>query len=198
MTRDMNTDKSSWWLRRWCVIWKCSCKADLGPVVTEGTEGGGGCCAFSLTSAPAQFHITVMHLSQKKWDFIAVFFCEHSPRICFVFLLVMEDTGLQFLPLCNVSDRDRRVCGSFFWSGLVCQYFHQLLGGWLGSALPEWSSSALSQSESSYRPWFKGKTWIIRANRLFMQTTQADSDLLSACLYTFMFSSLIRTLQPTS
>lgn len=39
--------------------------------------------------------------------------------------------------------------------------FHQLVGGWLGSALPEWSSSALSQSESSYWPWCGAKTWII-------------------------------------
>lgn len=42
----------------------------------------------------------------------------------------------------------------------VCLFclFHQLCGAWLGSTLPEWSSSALSQSESSYRPWFHRKT----------------------------------------
>lgn len=33
--------------------------------------------------------------------------------------------------------------------------FHQWPAGWLGSALPEWSSSVLSQSESSYRPWWE-------------------------------------------
>ena len=45
-----------------------------------------------------------------------------------------------------------------WWAGRRCWVLsHQLAGGWLGSALPEWSSSALSQSESSYRPW----SWII-------------------------------------
>lgn len=68
-----------------------------------------------------------------------------------MFLLVMKDTGLQFLPLCNVSDRDSvysEVCQSkggihrpglrefffvlFFWSGLVCQIFTSCLEvGWV-------------------------------------------------------------------
>lgn len=53
--------------------------------------------------------------------------------------------------------------GSFFYCCCcccVCMFFcfHQLFGAWLGSTLPEWSNSALSQSESSYRPWFHRKT----------------------------------------
>lgn len=56
------------------------------------------------------------------------------------------------------------VYSLFRWSESCIQspspsvQFHQLPVGWLGSALPEWSSSVLSQSESSYRPWWGGKT----------------------------------------
>lgn len=82
----------------------------------------------------------------------------------------MKDTGLHFLPLCNVPDHDSvssKVCKSergihrpdvWVLQWVEVSDFHQLVGGWLGSALPELSSSALSQSESSYRPWFGGKT----------------------------------------
>lgn len=76
--------------------------------------------------------------------------------ICFVLLL-------HFLHFWNVPDYDSAfsgVCkrhggiqGPDLWVEASC--FHQLAGGWLGSAMPEWSNSALSQSESSYRPWSK-------------------------------------------
>lgn len=59
--------------------------------------------------------------------------------------------------------------------------FHQLPAGWLGSTLPEWSSSVLSQSESSYRPWLEEKTGTplrsetldLQLNHLFKSNHQA-------------------------
>lgn len=135
----------------WPLLLRCPCKADLGPVLMTGSVGG--CCR-------VQCHITVMHLSSKGIGF----YSSGSSLLmdsCLSLMYLIRDLCI------HVSFREAFkgwVWGRFFL--FVCfewaevSDFHQLLGAWLGSALPEWSSSALSQSESSYRPWFHGKTWI--------------------------------------
>lgn len=114
-----------------------------------------------------QCHITVMHLSSKGMGF----YSSGSSLLmdsCLSLMCLIQDLCI------HVSFREafkgwvwgRVFCFFFCFEWAEVSDFHQLLGAWLGSALPEWSSSALSQSESSYRPWFHGKTWIIHISWL--------------------------------
>lgn len=89
------------------------------------------------------------------------YFEDQKTRAAFVFDGETGNTDGQFLPPVSATCVCIHCCvgvNGAFKVRFQVSSFHQLPVGWLGSALPEWSSSVLSQSESSYRPWWGGKT----------------------------------------
>lgn len=75
-----------------------------------------GCCCSQL-SAQIHFHILVMRLSPKEMGLSFFLFVKAG-------YLVLENTGLNFLPPCNVPDKDSRVSvrGKEVLRGRVCRW----------------------------------------------------------------------------
>ena len=118
-------------------------RADRGPVAMERTQGG----AVALSSSRV-FQLSDTSLwyvkSQKEIGFSSFFLCRSFP-------FTVQCNWLWLMAFWSLQE-----CKRYLYERVELSCFHQLDGAWLGSALHEWSSSALSQSESSYRPWFRG------------------------------------------